>query len=296
MTRAHDDFLTREAATAGSLAADGRSAAGQLRQLETVFPTGEQGVGYAARQFLNALVDLASAAGRRGRRARWCWRAPATWPTASPRPAASSMCCSAACSEDLKADVAADQPAGAQHRRAEPAHRRGAGPRPRAERPARPARPGRSPSSARTLQVTTVEADDGSLAVFIGGGQRLVLGAQVQPLTVEVDPCDAVARRARPVAESGFVRMPAAAGTGRRLGRRAAALPERATWSMRARQLGQMAAALAGKVNEQQALGLDLRDPPGSGAPIFAVGAARGRARRRQRASTAPASSSARSA
>ena len=33
-------------------------------------------------------------------------------------------------------------------------------------------------------------------------------------------------------------------------------------------------AALAGKVNEQQALGLDLRDPPGSGAPIFATGAA----------------------
>ena len=39
-------------------------------------------------------------------------------------------------------------------------------------------------------------------------------------------------------------------------------------------QLGQLAAALSGKVNEQQALGLDLRDPPGSGAPIFAVGAA----------------------
>ena len=39
-------------------------------------------------------------------------------------------------------------------------------------------------------------------------------------------------------------------------------------------QLGQLAAALSGKVNEQQALGLDMSDPPGSGAPIFAVGPA----------------------
>jgi flagellar hook-associated protein 1 len=34
-----------------------------------------------------------------------------------------------------------------------------------------------------------------------------------------------------------------------------------------------MAAAMAGAVNAQQAFGLDLRDPPGSGAPMFAVGA-----------------------
>jgi flagellar hook-associated protein 1 len=39
-------------------------------------------------------------------------------------------------------------------------------------------------------------------------------------------------------------------------------------------QLGQLAAALSGKVNEQQSLGLDMGDPPGSGAPIFSVGAA----------------------
>jgi flagellar hook-associated protein 1 FlgK len=38
--------------------------------------------------------------------------------------------------------------------------------------------------------------------------------------------------------------------------------------------LGQLAAALSGKINQQQALGLDLRDPPGSGAPIFEVGPA----------------------
>jgi len=39
-------------------------------------------------------------------------------------------------------------------------------------------------------------------------------------------------------------------------------------------QLGQLAAALSGKVNEQQSLGLDMSDPQGRGVPIFAVGPA----------------------
>jgi flagellar hook-associated protein 1 FlgK len=37
--------------------------------------------------------------------------------------------------------------------------------------------------------------------------------------------------------------------------------------------LGQLGAAIAGSVNNQQALGLDLRVPPGSGAPLFSIGA-----------------------
>ena len=38
--------------------------------------------------------------------------------------------------------------------------------------------------------------------------------------------------------------------------------------------LGQMAAAIAGSLNAQQALGLDLGQPPGAGAPLLSVGAA----------------------
>ena len=60
VTRAHDEFLTREAATAGSLAAMDSTRLGLLNQLESVFPTGEQGVGHAAGQFLNSMVDLAA--------------------------------------------------------------------------------------------------------------------------------------------------------------------------------------------------------------------------------------------
>ena len=41
---------TLRAATAGSLAAQDAARLGLLRQLESVFPTGEQGVGHAAGQ------------------------------------------------------------------------------------------------------------------------------------------------------------------------------------------------------------------------------------------------------
>ena len=40
------------------------------------------------------------------------------------------------------------------------------------------------------LQVTTIEADDGSQSLFIGGGQRLVLGAEASSLSAMADPFD----------------------------------------------------------------------------------------------------------
>ena len=60
VTRAHSDFLTREAATTASIAAADAARSDQLQQLETVFPTGEAGLGYAAAQMFNAFVDVAN--------------------------------------------------------------------------------------------------------------------------------------------------------------------------------------------------------------------------------------------
>ena len=108
--------------------------------------------------------------------------------------------------------------------------------------------------------------------MFIAGGQRLVLGTQAQPLTVQVDPADAT-RSALGLADSGIVRLldPQELGGGSIAG----LLRFQNDDLVDARtQLGQLAAALAGKVNEQQALGLDMSDPPGSGVPIFAAGPA----------------------
>jgi flagellar hook-associated protein 1 FlgK len=86
-----------------------------------------------------------------------------------------------------------------------------------------------------------------------------------------VDPRDS-SRAAIGLSENGFVRLLQEQELGG--GSVAGALRFQNRDLVDARtQLGQMAAALAGTVNAQQALGLDLRDPPGSGAPIFAVGA-----------------------
>ena len=60
VTRAHDQFLTREAAGAQSTAEMDKARLNALKRLEEVFPTGEKGVGFAAGQFLNAMTDLAS--------------------------------------------------------------------------------------------------------------------------------------------------------------------------------------------------------------------------------------------
>ena len=60
VTRANDRFLTREAATTQSLAAADATRLDRLQQLEKVFPTGEEGLGHAADQLMNAFVDVAS--------------------------------------------------------------------------------------------------------------------------------------------------------------------------------------------------------------------------------------------
>src|SRR5574343_363355 len=60
VTRSHNEFLTREAAASKSQAFMDNSMQAQLQQLEKVFPTGDEGLGQAANQFLNALVDVAS--------------------------------------------------------------------------------------------------------------------------------------------------------------------------------------------------------------------------------------------
>ena len=59
VSRSHDAFLSREVAATAAQAAADETRAAQLRQLETVFATGEDGIGHAAGQFLNAFADYA---------------------------------------------------------------------------------------------------------------------------------------------------------------------------------------------------------------------------------------------
>ena len=60
VTRSHNEFLTREARATRSARRHGRGPAASAAAARGVFRPGEQGVGYAAGQFLNSMVDLAS--------------------------------------------------------------------------------------------------------------------------------------------------------------------------------------------------------------------------------------------
>ncbi|MEO7855028.1 MAG: flagellar hook-associated protein FlgK [Rubrivivax sp.] len=269
VSRAHDSFLTREAATSRSLAALDKTRFDLLQQMENVFPTGEMGVGHAAGQFLNSMVDLASRPTDSATRQVVLARATEVADRFAAAGAQLDVL-QVGVREDLKATVAQvnqiarsiadlNQSIAAVIGLGQP-------PNDLLDKRER-----LISDLSQHLQLSTVAADDGSLAIFIAGGQRLVLGTQTQPLTVEVDPRDAT-RAALGLSENGFVRVLQDSELGG--GAIAGLLRFQNNDLVDARtQLGQMAAALAGKVNEQQSLGLDLGDPPGSGAAIFSVGA-----------------------
>jgi flagellar hook-associated protein 1 FlgK len=270
VTRAHDAFLTREAATSRSLAAMDETRLQMLRQLESLFPTGEQGVGYAAGEFLNAMVDLSARPGDAATRQVVLARAGEV-ATRFAAAGAQLDVLQQQVREDLQASVARiNQLAGSiaeLNQRIAALAGQGHAPNDLLDQ-----RDQALSELSQQLQLSTVQADDGSLTVFVAGGQRLVMGGQAQPLTVEPDPADAT-RATLGLSDSGIVRVLQAQELGG--GAVAGLLRFQNEDLVDARTLlGQLAAALAGKVNQQQALGLDLCDPPGSGAPIFAVGAA----------------------
>lgn len=269
VTRAHDAFLTREAATAKSLAAMDGTRLDLLRRLESVFPGGESGLGHAAAQFLNAMTDLAARPDD-----------PATRQVVLARAGDAAAAFAAAGTQLDTLQLGVKEDLGVQ---VAEVNRLAASVAELNQRIAAVVGLGQPPNDllderdrllariSERLQISTIDAGDGTVSVFFGGGQRLVLGTQVQTLSVQPDPADS-SRAALGVSDNGFVRIVGEAELGG--GSIAGLLRFQSRDLVDARtMLGQIAAALAGAVNAQQMLGLDLRNPPGAGAPIFAVGA-----------------------
>jgi flagellar hook-associated protein 1 FlgK len=270
VTRAHSDFLTHEAATTASLAAADQTRSTQLQQLEKVFPTGEAGLGYAAQQVYNAFVDVSNkpqdASARQVALAR-------VGDLAAQFRSASDQIDSlqAGVTQDLKTSVASINSLSA--RIADLNNRianvKGTGHEPNDLLDQRDTAIG---DLSQIAQVTTVAAADGTVSVFLGGSQRLVLGSESTPLATVVDPfdpskvqigiSDGGKLRAFP---DGFIAGGSIAGLLRVQNHD---IPD-------ARGLiGQLASAIAGSLNTQQALGLDLGQPSSAGAPLLALGAA----------------------
>jgi flagellar hook-associated protein 1 FlgK len=269
VTRMHDEFLTREAASASSVAAADATRAEQLARLENVFPPGEAGLGYATSELLNAMVDLANQPADTSAREVVLARAQdmaARYASAG----AQLDTLQAGVVQDLKLDVAKVNELTQRIAQVN-------------DQIAQVAGYGQPPNDlldqrdqlikelSGLVQVTTLPADDGTVGVFLAGGQRLVLGTQVTQLAVVSDEFD-ISRLSLAVVEQGQARaLPPSLVAGGSIGGLLRFQNEDLVAARDA--LGRLAASVATRLNEQQALGLDLRTPPGSGAPIFSFGA-----------------------
>lgn len=271
VTRAYDAFLTREAATANSLAAMDQSRLELLNQLERVFPTGEQGVGYAAGEFLNSMVDLSARPSDAATRQVVLARAAEVADRFAAAGAQMDQL-QLAVQEDLKANVARinQLASGIAELNQRIVAAQGVG---HAPNDLLDQRDQALADLSAKLQISTVAADDGSVTVFVAGGQTLVMGNRASSMSVIADESDATRSALGLVDGSGAMRRLQSQELGG--GEVAGLLRFQNDDLVDARTLlGQLAAALAGAVNAQQSLGLDLRDPPGSGTALFATGPA----------------------
>jgi flagellar hook-associated protein 1 FlgK len=266
--RASDKFLTMQAAAANSLASMDSARADQLSQLENVFPTGDTGMGAAMGDFLNAFVDLANNPSDASARQVVLQRA---GEVASRFATAGNQISSLqnGVTEDLKNSVAQVNTLAAKVAdvNTQIAAVRGTGQTPN---DLMDQRDQLIKQISGYVDVTQVTADDGSIGLFIGGGQRLVLGGQSQQLAVSPDVNDP-SRSALSIVDSGNARPLDASSL---MGGSITGLIQFQNGDLvdARNQLGQMAASFAARVNTVQGFGIDMGSPAGAGAPIFSTG------------------------
>ncbi|MEP7301801.1 MAG: flagellar hook-associated protein FlgK [Caldimonas sp.] len=269
VTRAHSDFLTREAATTRSLASGDSARSDQLRQLENVFQLGEAGLGYSAQQMFNAFVDVANkpqdASARLSALAR-VGELAGRFGTASGQLDALQT----GVSDQLRSAVGSINSLSAQIAtlNTQIANLKGSGHDPNDLLDKRDAAIG---ELSGLVQVTTVASADGTVGVFLGGAQKLVLGGEATSLVAVADAYDP-ARLQLGIREGGTTR---AFPDGFVAGGSVAGLLRFQNHDLADARglLGQLASAIAGQLNAQQALGLDLGTPAAAGAPLLSIGA-----------------------
>ncbi len=264
--RAHDKFLAMQLVAARSMAAMDDARYGQLSQLENVFPPGEQGLGFAMGDFFASMVDLSNSPGDSSARQAALARASDVADRFSSSASRLDMLQDGV-RNDLEASASAVNALAARvaQLNEQIAAYRGSEQQPN---DLLDERDNLINQIGSYVDVTTIAADDGSVGVFIGGGQRLVLGSLATELTVAPDNMDPT-RASLAINSHGTLLTLSEDSLGG--GSMAGLLRYQNNDLVMARnQLGQMAVAFASKVNEAQALGIDLNGNIGS--PIFDVG------------------------
>ncbi len=270
VTRSHDAFLTREAATARSLSAMDATRLAQLGRLEEVFQLGENGLGAATTELMDAFTDLANRPDDLSTRQVVLARARDLADRFNEAGQALDQVQDGV-SSALRTSVS--QINGLAKNIAEVNGRiadlKGLG------QPANDLLDERDRLLSRLseqVQVTRMEASDGTMSVFVGGGQRLVLGTQSAQLNLLQDGSDP-SRLGVALVEGStrrYLDETALAG-----GSLTGLLRFQNDDLVEARaRVGQLAASVGGAVNVQQQRGLNLQPPAGSVAssPMFAIG------------------------
>ncbi|WP_374662063.1 flagellar hook-associated protein FlgK [Inhella sp.] len=271
VTRAYNRFLSNEAN--GARAENQRDGAlrDNLLRLEQIFPPGEEGLGHATNQFLNAMIDVASRPADPATRQVVLGRA---------KEVAARFAGAGLQLENLQVGINTELRLQVKQINdlarqlatvnGEVARAMGGGQVPNDLMDQRDKLVN---DISQYLAVSTVEPGDGTVSVFIGGGQKLVLGQQAEQLVVEADPFDPARSRLALVQPRGNLPLDASLLNG---GSTAGLLNFQNNDLQVARNgIGQIATAMSMRINGQQQLGLDLSNPPGAGVPIFAVGAGR---------------------
>lgn len=267
--RTSDPYLAREANQTASVSSSDKTRLDKLNQLEKILPMGEAGIGHAAGEMLNAYVDVANQP--QDMSARQVVLARAEDVASRTRAAAGQL-------NSLQEGVVADMKATVEQINGiavqladinqKIASVKGVGHEPNDLLDQRDML---VKDLNSLIQVSTVMAGDGTMGIFIGGGQRLVLGNDSDELSIMQDEFDPSQGRLMIKDPSGTRPVNEAMITG---GSIAGLLSVQNNDIPEARNmLGQLTAALAWRVNQQQSFGMDLSTPAGSGVPIFSTGA-----------------------
>ncbi len=267
VTRASNMFLTDQAAATKSTAAADAARLDMLEQLERVFGTGTAGFGYASTQLFNAFSELAAAPSDLSARQAVLARAEDLASLARSnndqiemlqanafsdiRNAVANVNVMAAGVADLNGKIAAGLATG------------------HTPNDLMDQRDQLIKQISEKIEVQTIRAPDGTMSVFVAGGQSLVLGGTSNKMVALQDEFDP-ARAKVGVSVSGVVSPLASSLLG--AGQIAGLMDFQNSDLVDARnRLGQIVATLSATVNQQQSFGIDLSGA--QGAALFASGA-----------------------
>ena len=259
VTRAHDAYLTREAQLAASMSAADAGRLTRLTSLENLFPTGELGLGAALNGMLNAWSDVVSSPTSLAARSAVISQGETFAARLRETAGQVDILASSAnqqINDTVKTINRLAQAIGTVNQQIIESQGDQGQPNDLLDQ-----RDQLITELSQYVQVTTLDADDGSMGVFVAGSQPLVLGRNASALAVVPDDTDP----ARPTlvfqSATASMALPDSA-VGGALGGVLQFLNEdiRDTRNL----MGRMALATLSLVNTRHQLGVDLRGSTGT--------------------------------